>query len=69
MLPSIGGLGLREGAIVAFFGSMVGNEKAFGISILLLATLFLISVIGGIIYLISPQFRSVKIKETIQDMI
>ncbi len=64
MLPSIGGLGLREGAIVALFGSMVGSEKAFGISILLLATLFLTSVIGGIIYLSGPQFRSVKIKET-----
>lgn len=69
MLPSIGGLGLREGAIVTLFGSMVGNEKAFGISILLLATLFLISLMGGIIYLSSPQFRSVKIKETNGDII
>ncbi len=69
MLPSIGGLGLREGAIVALFGPMVGSEKAFGISILLLATLFLISAIGGIIYLTSPQFRGVKIKKTNGDII
>lgn len=62
MLPSIGGLGIREGAFVALFGPLVGSERAFGISILLLAILFLTSIIGGIIYLSSPQFRGVKIK-------
>jgi len=63
MLPSIGGLGLREGAIVFFFAPIVGTERAFGVSILLLAILFLISIIGGIIYISSPQFRSIKIRE------
>ena len=33
MLPSIGGLGLREGAIVAFFGPAVGSENAFAVGI------------------------------------
>ncbi len=69
MLPSIGGLGLREGAIVALFSPMVGSGKAFGVSVLLLAILFLISTVGGIIYLSSPQFRGVKIKETKGDML
>ncbi|MDD5439213.1 MAG: lysylphosphatidylglycerol synthase transmembrane domain-containing protein [Candidatus Omnitrophica bacterium] len=63
LLPSLGGLGLREGAIVALFGPIVGREKSFGVSIILLALLFIISLIGGIIYLTSPQFRSVKIRE------
>jgi len=60
MLPSLGGLGLREGAIVTLFGPIVGNEQAFSVSILLFAILFLISVIGGIIYAVSPQFRKLK---------
>lgn len=63
MLPSIGGLGLREGAMVGLFGPIVGPEKAFGVSVLLLGALFLLSLIGGIIYLSSPQFRNVKIDE------
>lgn len=57
MLPSIGGLGLREGAIVLFFGSIIGREKAFTVSLLLLGVLLIISLIGGIIYIVSPQFR------------
>ncbi|MDD5634107.1 MAG: lysylphosphatidylglycerol synthase transmembrane domain-containing protein [Candidatus Omnitrophica bacterium] len=51
MLPSIGGLGLREGAIVAFFTPVVGREISFAMSILYLAGLFVIGLIGGIIYL------------------
>jgi len=62
MLPSVGGLGLRESAIVILFGPIIGFDKAFSISILLFAILFLISLVGGIIYLGSPQFRHVKIK-------
>ena len=63
LLPSLGGLGIREGAIVAFFGPLVGAEKAFGVSVLLLAILFMMSLIGGIIYIISPQFRNEDIKK------
>lgn len=63
LLPSLGGLGLREGAIVALFAAFAGKEKAFGVSVLLLSILFLISLLGGIIYISSPQFRSIKIKE------
>ncbi|MFH1381064.1 MAG: lysylphosphatidylglycerol synthase transmembrane domain-containing protein [Candidatus Omnitrophota bacterium] len=57
LLPSLGGLGLREGAIVALFGSIIGNDNAFSISILLLMTLFAISIIGAFIYLFASQFR------------
>lgn len=50
MIPSIGGLGVREGAIVAFFAPVVGKETSFAVSILLLFSLFFLSLIGGMIY-------------------
>ena len=57
MLPSLGGLGLREGAIVLLFGPIIGTDNAFSVSILLLATLLGISFIGAIIYISASQFR------------
>jgi len=51
MVPSIGGLGIREGAIVMFFAPLAGKEMAFAVSMLLLGMLFMISIIGGLIYL------------------
>ncbi len=57
MIPSLGGLGVREGGIVGLFSPITGLDAAFGASILLFSILFMISVIGGIIYLVSPQFR------------
>lgn len=62
MLPSIGGLGLREGAIVAFFTPLIGSESAFALSILLLAMLLVVSLVGGIIYASASQFK-IKPKE------
>lgn len=60
MLPSLGGLGLREGAIVALFGPIIGNDKAFSVSVLLLATLLILSLIGGFIYVFASQFKIKK---------
>jgi len=51
MIPSLGGLGFREGAIVVLFSPLAGKENSFTVSMLLLASLFLVSIIGGIIYL------------------
>ncbi len=62
LLPSINGLGLREGSTVVFFGPIIGNENAFAVSILWLLVLLMTSLIGGIIYLVSPQFK-IKLKE------
>ncbi len=50
MLPSIGGLGVREGAIVALFTPLVGKDSSFAASLLVLASLLFISLIGGLIY-------------------
>lgn len=57
MLPSLGGLGLREGAMVALFGPIIGNDSAFSVSILLLAILLIISLLGAVIYASASQFR------------
>lgn len=51
MIPSLGGLGVREGALVAFFTPLTNKEAAFAVSILVLFGLLLISLLGGIIYL------------------
>ncbi|MFH1594196.1 MAG: lysylphosphatidylglycerol synthase transmembrane domain-containing protein [Candidatus Omnitrophota bacterium] len=57
MLPSLGGLGLREGATVALFGPIIGNDVAFSASILLLASLLVLSLVGAVIYLTASQFK------------
>jgi len=51
MIPSIGGLGVREGAIVAFFSVLVGKETAFAGSLLLMFGYFFASFVGGVIFL------------------
>ncbi|UCD55611.1 MAG: flippase-like domain-containing protein [Candidatus Omnitrophota bacterium] len=65
MLPSLGGLGLREGAIVVLFGPLIGSDNAFSISILLLAILLIVSLAGAVIYITASQFR---IKEAITEI-
>jgi len=60
MLPSLGGLGLREGAIVVLFSPIIGRENAFSVSVLVLAILLLTSLIGALIYLSAAQFRIKK---------
>ena len=62
MMPSLGGLGLREGAILALFGPVIGSDNAFALSVLVLATLLVTSLIGGLIYATASQFR-IKAKE------
>ena len=62
LLPSINGLGLREGSTVVLFGPLIGKGNAFAVSVLWLLVLFITSIIGGVIYGLSPQFK-VKLKE------
>lgn len=62
LLPSVNGLGIREGSTVALFGPLTGQDRAFAVSILWLLVLLCVSVIGGLIYALSPQFK-IKLKE------
>ncbi len=57
MLPSLGGLGIRESAFVVLFGPLLGSDNAFSVSILLLATLLITSLIGALIYVSAAQFK------------
>jgi len=50
MLPSLNGLGLREGAYVLFLGKYVGKEHALAISVLWLGVMLAVSFVGGIVY-------------------
>ncbi|MBI4974780.1 MAG: hypothetical protein HZC19_03130 [Candidatus Omnitrophica bacterium] len=47
---------------MVFFGPIIGKENAFAVSILWLLVLFVTSIIGGVIYGLSPQFK-IKFKE------
>ena len=62
MLPSLGGLGVREYALVTFFSVFAGKETAFAVSILALSGYFIISIFGGIFYL-SWGFKPSKEEE------
>ncbi|MBP7056846.1 MAG: flippase-like domain-containing protein, partial [Candidatus Omnitrophica bacterium] len=43
LLPSINGLGVREGSMVLLFGPIIGKTSAFAVSIVMLALLFAVS--------------------------
>lgn len=58
MLPSLNGLGVREGAFIYFLKGYIGPEKAFAVSLLWLGLIMLYSVVGGVYQLVYP----VKIK-------
>ncbi len=60
MLPSLNGLGVREGAFVYFLKGDLGAESAFSISILWLGVIIIYSVIGGILHLAYPLKPQVK---------
>jgi len=63
MLPSLNGLGVREGAFVYFLKGYIGTEKAFAISLLWLGLIMLYSLVGGIYQLLYPvKMESSKLK-------
>lgn len=57
MLPSLNGLGIREGAYTYFLAPYMGREAAFALGILWLGLLILLSVVGGVIYLIRQDYH------------
>lgn len=50
LIPSIGGLGIREFTYVYFFTASMGKENAFALSILFLLSVIIQSVIGAVIF-------------------
>lgn len=57
MLPSLNGLGIREGAYIYFLTPYIGKEYAAALGILWLGLLFLLSIIGGVIYLCRHDYH------------
>lgn len=51
ILPSINGLGVREGAFVYFFKDLMAPEYAVALAILYLGLMIPISMVGGVIYM------------------
>ncbi|MEI8344944.1 MAG: lysylphosphatidylglycerol synthase transmembrane domain-containing protein [Candidatus Omnitrophota bacterium] len=62
MTPSLGGLGIRENAYIVFLKNTIGVDRAAALSILYLGLLFLMSLIGGIIYMIRQDYH-VRLKD------
>ncbi|MEA3560900.1 MAG: lysylphosphatidylglycerol synthase transmembrane domain-containing protein [Candidatus Omnitrophota bacterium] len=58
ILPSLNGLGIREGAYIYFFSGIIQPEKALAISVLWLVMLLISSVFGSISYLIGKPLKS-----------
>jgi uncharacterized protein (TIRG00374 family) len=54
MLPSLNGLGVREGAFAYFLKSDIGAEMSFTTSLLWLGMTIIYSIIGGIMHLCYP---------------
>jgi uncharacterized protein (TIRG00374 family) len=64
MAPSLGGLGIRENAYIYFLSPYIGRESAAALGILWLGLLLILSVMGGIIYLVRHDYHF-KMKEVV----
>lgn len=51
MLPSINGIGVREGTFVYFLRKIISPTIAFSISLLYLGITLIVSLIGGVVYM------------------
>lgn len=66
MMPSINGLGVREGAFVYFLKEFITKEAAFAVSILYLAIVLIMGLIGGILHLFSGKLYRIPLKGEIK---
>jgi len=62
-LPSLNGLGIREGAFIYFFKEFIAPEQALALSILYFAQMIILSCVGGLIYL----FKGAEIIKEVSD--
>jgi len=63
LIPSLNGLGVREGGFVYLLKSYMPHEQAFAISIIILASLAVFGLIGGIIYSFKKSHFTFKEEE------
>ncbi len=62
MLPSIGGLGVREGMCIYLFSTLpaMNQDKAAAISLIMLVLIIALALAGGIIYALSGTLRKTR---------
>jgi len=60
MVPSIGGLGIREGMYVYFFSGLMGKDGAGALGLIMLVLLVSMALTGGIIFAISGSLRKAR---------
>ncbi|MCM8818065.1 MAG: flippase-like domain-containing protein [Candidatus Omnitrophica bacterium] len=60
LIPSLGGLGIREFSYIFLFSDFLGKNNAYALSLLCLLSVILNSIIGGFIFL---SFRNKNVKE------
>ncbi len=53
VIPSLNGLGVREGAYVYFFAPLIGPDAAGALSFIMLVMIIFLGLLGGIVYLVS----------------
>ena len=53
IIPSLNGLGVREGAYVYFFAPLIGADAAGALSFIMLVMIIFLGLIGGAVYLVS----------------
>jgi glycosyltransferase 2 family protein len=63
MAPSLGGLGVRELAVMHLFGKYMGDERAFALSLLLDILIYGFSIISGVIFMIRGGLKSKVLHE------
>jgi uncharacterized membrane protein YbhN (UPF0104 family) len=59
MMPSINGLGVREGAFVIFLSEFISKGSSVAVSVLFLAIVLLMGMIGGILYIFSSRLYKI----------
>jgi hypothetical protein len=59
LVPSINGLGIREGVYVFFLTPYIGRDDSFAISLLVLGVYVLSDVLAGLMYIFFKEFRTV----------
>jgi len=62
MLPSIGGVGVREAGILFFLSKIMPGEKALAISFLVGLLIYGFSLAGGIIYILQGSLKQDKLR-------
>lgn len=63
MVPSIGGLGVREASVIYLYGQFMPAERAIAISLLLNAIIYGCSLLGGILFAFRGGLKAQEIGE------